>query len=527
MEPDTPSMSPEELKKYTRIIFYGGNHGALTRDVLNLAQKMLKFYFMLHFAAAEGNTQAVSDLIDAGADINQQDRDGCTPLFLAISKGNTEVAMVLIDRGADVNQQNGNGWTPLTLAIIKGNTEVAIALINKEADVNRQDGNGRTPLIWAIRNGHTEVAMALINKGADINQQDEDGWTPLIWAISNSMEELAIMLVEKGAKIENPYILSKACKNNMENLVKVLIDKGVNVNGLYSSPKDNSMPLYEAINTKNPQLIEMLIDAGANINGIINGFSLLEYACYKEDKEPALYLIELGACVRGLCGINALIDSARSEDDMSEVIIKLIEKGVDINAKNKDGYTAFIAACVNGNFKHAHILKQNGASRSGAYHIIQDGGDYLDEDYHKIDGFLTLMKLGETIPDDLREHPLVLEAKANLLKELPDEILLNCYNQEGEDETKDTESSSSEIKRPRNEGEDESKDCEQSNNDSIQNKRPRNENDDSMYPENVTSITMKMPENVTSITMKMMDLDINPPENYELTGYCSDSEESI
>lgn len=58
----------------------------------------------LHYAARAGHFPAIHVLIDAGANINLPDADGCTPLYLALleSKGET-CARVILEYEPDVS----------------------------------------------------------------------------------------------------------------------------------------------------------------------------------------------------------------------------------------------------------------------------------------------------------------------------------------------------------------------------------------------------------------------------------------
>lgn len=78
----------------------------------------------IHDAAVAGDVELVELLIENGADVDDRDVHGYTPLILAIQAGNTDIAKVLIDNGADVNARaasdGGEDVTPLYLSIILG-----------------------------------------------------------------------------------------------------------------------------------------------------------------------------------------------------------------------------------------------------------------------------------------------------------------------------------------------------------------------------------------------------------------------
>ena len=70
----------------------------------------ISIYSMDIFQAAKtGNIDRVRELIAAGADVNQQNNDGWTPLHWAAYNGHQEVVQALIAAGANVNQQDNDG----------------------------------------------------------------------------------------------------------------------------------------------------------------------------------------------------------------------------------------------------------------------------------------------------------------------------------------------------------------------------------------------------------------------------------
>ena len=61
-----------------------------------------KFTTPLHRAIASGDFAEVTTLVNAGADVNAQDKE-FSPLHLAAEGGNTVMVAALIRAGADVN----------------------------------------------------------------------------------------------------------------------------------------------------------------------------------------------------------------------------------------------------------------------------------------------------------------------------------------------------------------------------------------------------------------------------------------
>ena len=140
----------------------------------------------LHLASKYGHVNAARMLIEHGADVAAQNKDGETPLHLASQEGQVEVTDMLTERGANVMAQNNHGLTPLHLASVLGQVQVALKLIERGADVTVQDKDGDTPLhqastpYWSRPSQkYAEVTRILLDHGADVNAQNKSGWTPL------------------------------------------------------------------------------------------------------------------------------------------------------------------------------------------------------------------------------------------------------------------------------------------------------------------------------------------------------------
>jgi len=105
-----------------------------------------------HGAASANTAKVVQMLIDWGADVNQQDKDGMTVLMFACKhyadkSGNPAASVkALLAAGADVNQQN-------------------------------QQDKGKTALFYACMEGAADTVKLLLADGANYNLEDRHGYT--------------------------------------------------------------------------------------------------------------------------------------------------------------------------------------------------------------------------------------------------------------------------------------------------------------------------------------------------------------
>ncbi|OWV61283.1 hypothetical protein ATY75_12645 [Rhizobium sp. N122] len=120
----------------------------------------------LHEAVKSGDLTAIAAALDAGADIEEQDK-GATPLFLAIRSGHSEVVELLIERGAGVNNPSAMGL-PLTGAVLTNAVDLVRLLLAHGADPNAA-ARGERMLHFAVANGCLDCVKLLVEAGADVN----------------------------------------------------------------------------------------------------------------------------------------------------------------------------------------------------------------------------------------------------------------------------------------------------------------------------------------------------------------------
>ncbi len=81
-------------------------------------------------AAFGGNFEKVQKLLDAGAPIDYQDKNGFTALMQAADRRSLDIARLLIEKGAQVNHASASGKTAFTLAAERDSFAFAYLLID-------------------------------------------------------------------------------------------------------------------------------------------------------------------------------------------------------------------------------------------------------------------------------------------------------------------------------------------------------------------------------------------------------------
>jgi len=161
--------------------------------------------------------ETVDLLLDAGADPFAVDHRGRTALFLAARSAALGEIKRLLALGLDVNGADRDGLTPLMMAVGAWEPEprAVEAILAAGADVNAVDRGGASALhhllrpleprdsdtrLWSPSRSWSSVLLELLLKaGADANRADGQGLPPLMLASRHQREDLASMLLQAGA----------------------------------------------------------------------------------------------------------------------------------------------------------------------------------------------------------------------------------------------------------------------------------------------------------------------------------------
>lgn len=394
----------------------------------------------LVLAATAGNAGVVQALLDAGADPRTAKATGTTPLMLAAAGGSAGAVRALLAAGADVNAREGqNGQTAAMFAAAENRAEVITVLAAAGADLNVRsrvvslagkaryddDGNlikpptpeqisrtGRGPLSsmggltaihYAARQGHMAAVMALVEAGAGVNLvSGSDGTSPMLIATANGHFDVARYLLDHGADPDladesglaplyaavdaewaplgwAPNPITGQEKTTHLELMRALLDKGADPNlrlrkklWFRSLTHDQhwvttagATAFWRAAQASDVPVMKLLASRGADPNiPSIEGTTPLMVAAgvgwganfhrnlHGAWVEAAAYCLELGLDVNAEDRNHfTAIHGAAYRGDL-EMMKLFIEKGARLDVKSKYGYPTDMA---NGPKVNAHL----------------------------------------------------------------------------------------------------------------------------------------------------------------------------
>lgn len=184
----------------------------LVRLFLNMKVDPLKnncYGTALYCAAEDGQVATIQTPLDAGVDVNFQDRHGRVPLWCAAQSrhitaqpGHTTAIRTLLDRGADDNFHGGTDTVLFDGVQSNEPPEVVQLLLDYGADPNIMSNNESVPLHSTMVNKSILVAQILLDHGAKIDTPAVGGGMPLHIAAILGHGQSIRLLLNRGAAID-------------------------------------------------------------------------------------------------------------------------------------------------------------------------------------------------------------------------------------------------------------------------------------------------------------------------------------
>lgn len=228
----------------------------------------------LQAALLAGRTDAAKFLFDRGLSLSSVPHTGSPPLVSAAVRGNISLVELLLKQGANVNEPDRNGGTPLMRA--NNLPLLADILLKHGADPNAKDKNGRTAMMQCYS---PDAIHLLVAAGAKVNLKDKDGMAPLHYSASADITRL---LLDAGAdpniaNNEGVTPLMTSAQNQSISLVQLLLDRGARVNaadsygrtalGIVRRFRDEYSSQYSnAVTQTADQVMQVLSERGAVVS---------------------------------------------------------------------------------------------------------------------------------------------------------------------------------------------------------------------------------------------------------------------
>ena len=283
------------------------------------------------------DTNMIKLILSKGANVNQENIHGYTPLITAITMPSSiDVIKLLLDSGADVDYETQNGRTALRYSI-KSDVpiEIAILLIKRGASINHVNIYGGSVLDLAVENGNNKIIKLLLQENVHFTKDN------IIHAISLCNTKAAKLLLKKSTMPNNDYVLifMRAIKHMNMDIINILVKKDININ--CEAPDGGTILLSVLEETTSIDLLQIVLDKGADIN----------YETITPNTTPLIHTI---GCIR--------------KGDSIERIKFLIDKGAKINYETVKGWTALMKAIQLRNLELIQLLIDKGADVNHCVH---------------------------------------------------------------------------------------------------------------------------------------------------------------
>ena len=257
----------------------------------------------LFLATSWKNYMAVYILLKHGAKEGLLKNSENLELHQCVTDGLLALSRLLIDSGCDINSRNKEGQTPLYLAVTNKHKYVVKFLLESEADVNMKFKENASERIYLVRGKDREklawhyvlVKKALLplflrraNGGrldvADFGRVLESGWG------KDPPEDIRKSIKEMHSTFpdtQSRTILHVASKSASLEIVDLLVKYKADVN---ANDADGFTPLHLAAMYGNIHVVKKLVETNAELNLKVDGNDAADLARMNEETEIEEYL---------------------------------------------------------------------------------------------------------------------------------------------------------------------------------------------------------------------------------------------
>ncbi|KAH6664858.1 ankyrin repeat-containing domain protein [Halenospora varia] len=320
-----------------------------------------------------------------------------SPVHIAAWAGLTKYAELLLQRGAEENERDEDGKTPLLWSAMRGNSETTALLLEHVSDPDLQDAHGMTPLHYAAQGGHHATVKLLLDAGASpLTDRSKNQWRregdvqhpgpmlpppppPRTPGVGDSPLYLACHLGSIASVREMiPHVTTKDLNDGLlwaalagkSDLASMLLDiPGVTPN----FPEHSDTPLYFASRGWHFETMQLLLNKGADPSKRSSIGPNHMGPVHHRGRGPSLGVSQQGARL-GPTPLHAisgtfwrrLAPGVSADDLVRKCFMLLLEAGCDVNAVDDLQRTALHLSLGSDGRRCqrtclSHLLLENGA----------------------------------------------------------------------------------------------------------------------------------------------------------------------
>ncbi len=336
----------------------------------------------LHLATARGYLSVVTALVEKDVDVNSTNSRGDTALMLAVKNGKIDIAEFLLEHGADPDLINEKQKSAVDLAF--SGDDVASANLFARFGIEAPTvvearpahdldtfktllrKHGRRYVDWPLLNvaielEETQVMQQILAHGPDLDSTDPDGNRALHIAARKGDLDILKRLLRGGAKVN-------AVNDRNETALFLAVESGCLdcVQQLLAHQADPSIatrlemtPLEAAIRNDHAKIAFALLKFKTGYPGI---HRVLMLAIQKRMDNLSTVLVARDSQLDQLDDKQRSVLWHSANQGLAKTTAMLIgSRKVDLNAVDVNGHSALSRAVVNGHFRIARLLIDQGA----------------------------------------------------------------------------------------------------------------------------------------------------------------------
>jgi ankyrin repeat protein len=330
----------------------------------------------LHLAVLSGNLDAVSLLLERGADLHAWSREDMQAIDFAVfgdnqQRSHFDVARLLVAHGAAYD---------LTIAAASGDIATVRRMLADGVRIDASRPAGRRPLSSAVRFGHDDIVRLLLEQGANPQWEESNDaphGTSLHWASRRGNLAIVQLLLQHGADPNEPIDSTSSPANwAPTEEIRALITSQGGDSGIYdpgwvasdpellkrvaASPAEHMERIGAAfvMSVETPDLLRRLLDAGLRMPTIFTSCQT-----YLLDPDALRALLAHGMSPDQMNWQHQTLLHHAAAKDTPECAAILLDAGATLNARDDEHQSTPLAWAARANKpRMVEFLLSRGAS---------------------------------------------------------------------------------------------------------------------------------------------------------------------